>query len=269
MNTTQKLEKSSGIFFFTGFMLSKLQYLPFPLVSAVFRFLSLGLYFGAYSTWFASSLMQPGQKQPKDKWYAFAKLKEQFLLSSLVGFIATALSVAAVFVPVLFPPAAWLFFLGNIIWTIGELHKLKHPPEHKEDFSHTKQKAYLNYAITTTAISLVTALAATLMVVFPPATLTLTVLSLLICVGLGTLAFEYWLNSNFGKHEPLKKAGSYTNITDELGVSPTHSPKNALAPKPHQGKRKGFFTCCSADEPDDAIEMTLLNEATREEQCAP
>ena len=268
MNAEQKLEKSSGFFFFAGFMLSKLQYLPFPIVSAVFRFLSLGLYFGGYSSWFAASLMQPGQKQPKDKWYAFAKLKEQFLFSSLVGFIATALSVAAVFVPVLFPPAAWLFFLGNVIWAIGELHKLKHPPAHKEDFSHTRQKAYLSYAITTTAISLVTALAATLMVVFPPATLTITIFSLLICVGLGALALECWLNSNFGKHEPLKKADSYTNITDELGASPTPAPKNDLAPRPHQGKRKGFFTCCSAEVPDDAIEMTPLNEASKE-QFAP
>lgn len=125
MTVAQKLDKASGIFFFAGFLLSKLQYIPFPLASAIFRFISLGIYSLAYLCWLTASLLHPDHPVNYRKWYGFAQIKEQFLLSSFVGLTATVLSVAAVFVPVLFPPAAWLFLIGNAIWAIGEYHKLK------------------------------------------------------------------------------------------------------------------------------------------------
>lgn len=93
-----EIRKTSGIFFL-GFLLSKLQYLPFPLVSAIFRFLSLGIYSLAYGSWSIACLLHPDHKEHHHKWYGFAQIKEQFLFSSFIGLIATGLSVAAVLYP--------------------------------------------------------------------------------------------------------------------------------------------------------------------------
>ncbi|KTD15629.1 hypothetical protein Lgra_0295 [Legionella gratiana] len=229
MTAAQKLEKASGIFFFSGFLLSKLQYLPFPLVSAIFRFISLGIYFLAYGSWSIACLLHPDHNEHHHKWYGFAQIKEQLLFSSFVGLVATVLSVAAVLVPVLFPPAAWLFLIGNVLWAIGEYHKLKNPPQSKEDFSYTQQKNYLYYAITSCAISLVTAISATLIVAFPPLTIPITIFSLLLYVGLGALAFEYWLNSKTSENRQSIK-GSYHQMSDSLGPTISPKPSNSLEP---------------------------------------
>lgn len=237
MTVAQKLDKASGIFFFSGFLLSKLQYIPFPLVSAIFRFVSLGVYLLAYLSWLTACLLHPDHEEHYRKWYGFAQIKEQFLLSSLVGLIATVISVAAVFIPALFPPAAWLFLLGNIIWTIGEYHKLKNPPAQDDNFSYSKQKTYLSYAATTCAITLVTAIAATLMFFFPPLAIPITIFSLVVCVGLGALAFEFWLNSAFGDHKPTPTPESYAQMSDTLGPSPALE----LSDTPEPGCWNGLF----------------------------
>lgn len=229
MTAAQRLEKASGIFFFSGFLLSKLQYIPYPLVASIFRFVSLGIYFLAYGCWSTACLLHPDHKEHRNKWYGFAQIKEQFLFSSFVGLVATGLSVGAVFLPVLFPPAAWLFLIGNVLWTIGEYHKLKNPPPNNADFSYTGQKNYLYYALTSSAMSLVTAIAATLIIAFPPLAVPITAFSLLLCVGLGALALDYWLKSgNSANQKPVKE--SYNQMSDSLG--PTNSPKasNSLEP---------------------------------------
>lgn len=252
MVNAQKLDKMSGFFFFSAFMLSKLQYLPFALVAGTFRFLSLGFYLTGYGLWFASNYLRPGHQQHHNEWYGFAKMKEQFILSSAIGFIATALSVAAVFFPVLFPPAAWLFVLGNVVWAIGEYHKLKNPPKDDDNFSTPRQKAYLAYTVTTTGISLIAAVSATLMILFPPAIVPITIFSLLLCTGLGFLSFEFWLNSSFGAHKPdsipgshlkgsipgshLKDSipGSYLKMSAKVGASSSYD--NSSSSEPHQGQ---------------------------------
>ncbi|KTD73170.1 hypothetical protein [Legionella tucsonensis] len=235
MTIAKKLDKASGIFFFTGFLLSKLQYIPFPLASAIFRFVSLGIYSLAYLSWLTASLLHRDHPVNYRKWYGFAQVKEQFLLSSFVGFTATVLSVAAVFIPVLFPPAAWLFLIGNAIWAIGEYHKFKNPPTDDANYSSTRQKNYVSYAVTSTSISLVAAIAATLIFVFPPMAIPITIFSLIICAGLGALAFEFWLNCTFGNHKPDQIPESYTEIGDSLGLSVTQEPSNSPEP--------GCFNC--------------------------
>lgn len=234
MVNARKLDRTSGFFFFSGFMLSKLQYVPFALVAGTFRFLSLGFYLVGYGLWFASNYLRPGHQQHHNEWYGFAKMKEQFILSSAIGFIATALSVAAVFLPVLFPPAAWLFVLGNVVWAIGEYHKLKNPPKDDDDFSTSRQKAYLAYTVTTTGISLITAVSATLMILFPPVAIPITIFSLLLCTGLGFLSFEFWLNSSYGAHKADSIPGSHSKMSAELGSSLSHD--NSPSPEPQQGK---------------------------------
>ncbi|ARB91083.1 hypothetical protein [Legionella longbeachae] len=252
MTVAQKLEKTSGIFFFLGFLLSKLQYLPFPLVSTIFKFLSLGIYSLAYGSWSIACLLHPDHKEHHQKWYGFAQIKEQFFFSSFLGLIATGLSIAAVFVPVLFPAAAWLFLVGNVLWTIGEYHKLKNPPQDNEDFSYTQQKNYLYYAITSCVISLVSAVSATLVVAFPPFLIPITIFSLLLYTGLGSLAFEYWLHSK-SSDNPLSIKGSYYQMNDSLG--PPISPKKSNAPGP--GLTNSIFK-----RPEDEIseiELTTIN----------
>lgn len=230
MPNTKYLEKSSGPLFFTGFIASKLQYVPFAAAAAAFRFLSLGLYLIAYSFWFAASYNQPEHERADKEWYGFAQIKEQFLYSSLTGFIATAMSVAAIFVPALFPPAAWLFVLGNAFWTIGEYHKLNNPPK-DQDFSYSQQEAYTSYALSTSIISVISAISATIMFVFPPITMPLSIFTILVCAGFGVLACEYLLDYNFGDHPT-----SFTSSADAMekglgaGVSPQKDHTNTHEP---------------------------------------
>ncbi|WP_131794698.1 hypothetical protein [Fluoribacter gormanii] len=250
MTVAQKLDKASGIFFFAGFLLSKLQYIPFPLVSAIFRFISLGVYSLAYLSWFIACHLHPDHPEHYRKWYGFAQIKEQFLFSSIIGFTATIISVAAVFVPALFPPAAWLFLLGNIIWSIGEYHKFKNPPPGDESFSSTRQKAYVSYAITSTAISLVAATAATLIFFFPPMAIPITIFSLLVCVGLGAFAFEFWLNCNFGQHEPDQPPESYYEMSGIL--RPSVSVEHSKSPE----QEPSCFNCLFSNPRQQSSEST-------------
>ncbi|KTC89036.1 hypothetical protein OQJ15_05465 [Fluoribacter dumoffii] len=230
MTVAQKLEKASGIFFFTGFLLSKLQYIPFPLAAAAFRFISLGVYLLAYLSWLTASVLHPDHREHHLKWYGFAQIKEQFMLSSFIGFTATIISVAAVFLPALLPPAAWLFLLGNIIWTIGEIHKLKNPPQPHDKSSYSRQEAYVSYAITSSVMTLVTAASATLIFLFPPAAIPITIFSLIICTGMGALAFEFWLKSTFSDLTQDEINDSYAQMGDSLG--PSDSLELTEAPEP-------------------------------------
>lgn len=250
MAKSKYLEKASGAFFFSGFMLSKFQYLPFPIVAAAFRFVSLGIYLLGYSMWFLASLMQPEHKRKDTKWYGFAKFKEQFLFSSLIGFIATVVSVVAISMPILFPLAAWLYVLGNAMWAIGEYHKLKNPPAHDENFSYERQKSYFKYTATTTLISLVAAISSCLIIAFPLATIPITFFSLGICIGLGAFAFENWLDSAFGNHKPEHKIGSYNKLDSQLSSS--CSLKNENEQEPYHGK--SLFASSEMKKPTPRIE---------------
>ena len=237
MPNTKYLEKSSGPLFFTGFIASKLQYVPFAAAAAAFRFISLGLYLIAYSFWFAASYNQPEHERADKEWYGFAQIKEQFLFSSLTGFIATVVSVAAIFVPALFPPAAWLFVLGNAFWTIGEYHKLNNPPK-DQDFSYSQQEAYTSYALSTSIISVISAISATIMFVFPPITMPLSIFTILVCAGFGVLACEYLLDYNFGDHPT-----TFTSSADamEKGLGAGVSPQNDHTPSQEPVHTKQIF----------------------------
>lgn len=176
--------------------------------------------------------------------------KRTIFYSSFIGLGATILSVAAVFIPALFPPAAWLFFLGNLVWTVGEYHKLRNPLD--KNASYSKQSAYCGYATTSSAISFVTAISATLIFIFPPMAIPITIFSLIVCVGLGALAFEFWLNSSFGDHKPATGPGpgSYVQMGDTLGPSP--SPEHADTPEP--GCWSGLFS-----SPNDKTNKSISN----------
>lgn len=260
MTLALKLDKASGIFFFSGFLISKLQYIPFPLLSCIFRFISLSFFFFAYGFWCIANILRPDQREHQDKWYGFAQIKEQFLFSSFIGLVATIVSVAAVFIPMLLPVAAWLFVLGNIIWAIGEYHKFKTPPEHDTNFSLKQQKSFVSYAISSTVITLITAIAATLMFVFPLFAIPITLLSLLTCVGVGALSFEFWLKSRFGGHQQTPNAGSYQQMTHALGPSFASEPTDSVKPthsNPFLDQLKPNKTT-TRDRSQEEIEMVVL-----------
>lgn len=228
MNIINNLDKASGAFFFSGFLLSKLQYIP--ILSVLFRLISLNFYAIAYSLWLSANLLRPDEEKIKDKWYGFAQIKDQFFISSILGLIATTLSITSVFIPPLFPPAAWIFLFGNTLWTIGELHKLNNPSPNDPNFSYTRQNDYYKYAVTTTVISAITAISATVIFIFPPITMIVTISSLLVCVGIGVFSCEFWLSSNFGKHKPTPIPESYNQMKDILGASVSIELSDVLEP---------------------------------------
>lgn len=189
------------------------------MIATVCKFIALGLNLIGYSAWFIANWLMPDQKRLTNKWYGFAKIKEQLLFSTLMGFIGTTLCSVASLLPFLFPSAAWIFLIGNIMWTVAELHKLYNPPVNKEYIS-PNQHAVFSYTLTITAISLVTAIATSLAFVFPPATLPITLFSSLICASLSVEALKYQYESTFGIQESSPFFGSYDTMT-ELLVSET------------------------------------------------
>ncbi|MGC1182212.1 hypothetical protein [Legionella sp.] len=227
----EKYWDDTGNFFsFSGFILSKLQYIPFT-KAPIFGYISLAFYLIGYAAWCGYNFLRPEDQKQENKWYGFAKIKAQFLFSSLIGFTATVVSIAAIFIPFLYPSAAWLFLLANIFWAIGEYHKLKTPPNNDEN--------YFSYILTTTVISLVTAITATLSFVFPIAALPIFIFSLLIYISLGALALEFLLNSKFDDPKPVQYSESYFKMNNKLGPDPTCASKNNNVPVFSHGKN--FF----------------------------
>ena len=231
MSTTSKLGKVSSFFFFSGFVFGKIQSLPIPVVSSAFNVVSLMFYMMGYGVWFIASHFYPDHDPKEEEWYGFAQFKEQYLFAATLGFIATALSIAAIFVPVLLIPAAWTFLASNFMWTSGEYNKLNSPSPQDKNYSHTYQKAYVSYAITMTAMSFVTALGATAVFLFPPAAIPVLILSTIIIVGLSAFAVENWLNYTFGDHKPTPVVQtSHNQMNHSLGPRVVPEETDSLAP---------------------------------------
>ena len=233
VSTTSKLGKVSSFFFFSGFVCGKIKLLPIPVVSAAFNIISLVFYMMGYGVWFIASHFYPSHTQTEEEWYGFAQFKEQYLFAATLGFLATALSIAGFFVPVLIIPAAWMFVASNFMWTSGEYHKLNNPPL-DENYSHTYQKTYTSYALTMTTISIVAALSTTAIFLFPPVTVPVLILSAFIVVGLGALAAENWLDYTFGDRKPTPVIQtSHSQMNHSL--DPRVSLEDTYSPAPYHG----------------------------------
>lgn len=221
MSHATRLDKASSYFFLLGFFLSKIQYIPLTIISSTLKFSSLIMYFLGYLLWIIGSHIYPDHNRLKNQWYGFAQFKEQYQCAAIIGLIATVLSIIAIFVPILILPAAWLFLSSNVIWTIGEYHKLNNPPEYELNYSHGHQSVYLSYAMTMSTITLLTAVTTTLMIIFPLIALPVFMGGALLGIGLGALGLEYWLEFSFGNHPltPIKE--SYRHMNYSLGPSGT------------------------------------------------
>ena len=208
---------------------------------------SLLLYLAGYTLWYVSSHLYPDHQPEYTEWYGFAQFKEQNTYAASLGILAALVSMAAIALPVLALPAAWLFFSGNAIWTIGEYHKLKNPLK-DEHYSETYQRSYLSYALAMTTIGLIGALAATLIFIFPTISIPALALSGVLSLGLGLVALDFFLDFKFGDHK--KTPGiktSYDKMTNELGAS--LQLEDTPSPAPHQGKE--LFVSIAPDKEDE------------------
>jgi hypothetical protein len=247
MSTTISLNKITTFFFGAGFVFLKIQQLPIPAFSLIVKIIAFVLYLIAYSLWLIRTLIDPDEKTAQDQWYNFAQLNEQFRLSALLGMLGCVLSIAGVFFPVFLLPAAWLFLIGNTIWTIGEYHKTNIPPNHDPLYSQSHQSAYLSYAIYITSMTLVTTLVTTLIFIFPAISVPLLICSSLICLGLGLLAWERWIEANYGEHPPNQVVNeSYEQMNYLLGPSQSVSHEQTV-------------THAKRFEPDNSYEKLFQN----------
>ncbi|HAT6936416.1 TPA: hypothetical protein JBL19_05860 [Legionella pneumophila] len=247
-----KLNNASSYFFISGFIISKIQYIPIALVSSALNLMSLLFYLIGYSLWFIASHFYPGQAKKNQEWYEFAQFKEQYLYAAALGLIATTISMMAIFSPIMLVLSGWLFFGSNIIWTIGEYNKLNNPPSSEENFSKDRQNAYVSYALSMSVIGFITAASTTAAFFIPVITIPLFIITTIICIGVGALALEYWLESKFGDYQPdISMDESYKQMSNNLGKkihlepNPTPEPYHGTKPlhsAPHDVKIKEPFS---------------------------
>ncbi|WP_192877366.1 hypothetical protein [Legionella pneumophila] len=253
MSNDTKLNNASSYFFISGFIISKIQYIPIALVSSALNLMSLLFYLIGYGLWFiASHFYPPGQAKKNQEWYEFAQFKEQYLYAAALGLIATTISMMAIFSPIMLVLSGWLFFGSNIIWTIGEYNKLNNPPISEENFSKDRQNAYVSYALSMSVIGFITAASTTAAFFIPVITIPLLIITTIICIGVGSLALEYWLESKFGDYQPdISMDESYKQMSNNLGKkihlepNPTPEPYHGTKPlhsAPHDVKIKEPFS---------------------------
>lgn len=214
VSSENTLDKTSSIAFLLGLIASRIQVILNATLLPYANILSLSFYLIGYISWFALNYFFPNKTKPTTEWSAFAQFKVQHILAAMIGIIATAFSFAAITIPILLIPAGWLFLCSNMFWSIGEYNKYKIPPENSP-VSASYQENYLKFAVTMTAMSLVSALALTLSFIFPPLGLSILVTTAVINIGLGFMVLEYWLKCTFEKKSDEK--------TDELNPSPSNS----------------------------------------------
>lgn len=201
------------------------------MVASIFKLISLGFNLIACCIWFLASHFHPGHELKHEKWYGFAPFKIQYLISATLGILGSVIGLCAIFFPFLIIPSVWLFFCSNVIWSMGEYHKFKSPPLEDPLYSHRYQKTYFSYAITMTAIGFTTALATSLIVIFPPIAMLVLIVATTISIGLGLLAAQYWLEFNLGFHPKTNaKKDSYHQMQEVLGVKKTSLMDNTPRP---------------------------------------
>lgn len=219
VNQKKQLNNAASYLFFSAFVTSKLRQLPFALLSPILNALSITFNLLGYLVWCLATFMHPEQKPHQYEWYGFAQFKEQHRMAAVLGILGSVLSFVAIAYPVFLIPAVWLFLGSNIFWTISEYHKYKNPAIQDPDYSHKKQKNFLYYAGTMTAIGFVTALATTLSICFPITSLFVLIASGLICTGLGVLSFEYWLKCAMITNENNGTSESYRQMSSPLSLA--------------------------------------------------
>jgi hypothetical protein len=157
------LLKMSNYTFGAGLVGSNL--MRIPVLSQLLAIPVSVLWLIGYGTWYIGSTLYNKQVPRKtESWYGFADFKKQHQISALIGTIATVLCFI---VPTLIAPIAWLYTISNIFWAISTHHQYKMPPKDDPNYSTAKQRIYSYLANVTTLMSLITAIAATVVFFLP------------------------------------------------------------------------------------------------------
>lgn len=212
MSHAKHLDNASSIFFLLGFAAYQFRFIPNLLITALSDILSLFFYFIAYGLWLAASHLYPDHPGLAKQWYGFAPFKTQHRISALVGTIAILCCIATLFIPIAALPACWLFLISNGIWLISEYHKKQNPIPFEKDYSTVRQEVYIRYTLAITVSSLVTAVATTLIIVFPPAAIAILIVASILELSLGALSFQYWLDYTFTDYKPDPPEESYKRM---------------------------------------------------------
>lgn len=199
-NIAKKFDAMSGNLFIFGMVSGHIDIIDLPPPGPIaIQMISMIAYLIGYGLWFAASLLHHEYARAPDSWLGFTSFREQYQVSAIIGITA---SIIWFFFPAIIVPAAWLFLLSNLIWCISEHHKHVNPPP-EYNTPDTKphfvigQSLYCNYTTIVTIVSLVTALALTLSVIFPPAAGTILLISGVVG-GIGTvISFAFLLKSYY------------------------------------------------------------------------
>lgn len=253
MKHADRLDKASSIFFLIGFVVSKLQHAPFAILSMLSNLGTLFFYSIGYTLWLVACQMYPDQPAKKQFWYGFAQFKNQHRVSAVLGAVAIVCCVIAISFPIALVPANWLFVLSNCIWCIAEYHKKQNPPTDNQNYSSSQQSAYLRYAIVSTTMLLLTAIATTIATLFPPLAIFVFAASTLLGISLGAVAFYCWVDCTLNDHKPDYQSNSYTMLSETLGAPSNtieHSQTYDVAPinSPPLFKHQTIITPSATDD---------------------
>lgn len=248
------LDSISGRFFLVGLLAAKLKNIPIFMFASVFNIVSLTAYLIGYLIWYTTAFFYHEQRSKRESWYGFAQFKEQFQAAAIFGLLAT---VFCLITPALIIPAAWIYTVSNTFWSIGEYHKKASPSPEDTLYSSVRQALYLRYALSVSASSGVTALAATIIFFYPAAAFVVLVASTTISVSLIAAIAYYWGKCFFGVFPPDNAIFPHTYgiIAQELGVVSVaqNSNENIIAETPHAAPLFKSIVARNDDGVDDLL----------------
>lgn len=234
MSHAERLDKASTAFFFAGFVVSKLHHTPFVVLATLSNIGSLFLYTLAYGLWFLASRLYPDYPRKAQSWYGFTEFKNQHRIAVVLGVAAIVSCLAAITMPLAIIPATWLFAFSNSVWCISEYHKKQNPPTDDREYSSSLQTTYFRYAVTTVAMSFLTALDTTIVIFFPTAAVLTLTFSSVAGVGLGALSLYYLTDYIYQKHTPDALNASYIQMIDPFDLTSGKSPQDRPQASPQE-----------------------------------
>lgn len=199
MSFRQLCNRSSGYLFYAGSLLYKGQLIPVPLVSTIFKILALVLYLIGCICWGIAFRPTHISFLNQTSWIATEHILH--FCAAMVGLTASVLCMLSLLNPTFLLVGLWVFVVSDTLWCFAEHNRLQthgHP-------NPLAQEATFWYAVCITLIALTSAITAC----FPPTFLVLSA-SAAVCVGIGLIAFYFYLQSsesdnmqNFGESDPI------------------------------------------------------------------
>lgn len=250
MDHGSNLGKASGYFFFSGFVFSKIPFLPINIFALALNIISVSSYLIGYLLWYVGTYLHPEHIRNEQKWFGFAQFREQFRIAAFLGATATVLSLIALFIPIIIIPAVWVILISNIVWAIGEYHKWNNPPLTDPTYSSSQQKSFLIYTLAMMFMALTAAIAATVLFFQPIVSVPVFIFSSLLGLGIAAFAAEYWLDYTFGTHQPDAIKCSYNQMSHHLGSGIAVAPRTEVRPHAHNELFKGASANESELQPD-------------------